>query len=100
MDVFTGIIGGILCLAISFSVQAGFVYWAAMFVRVGCTFKEAAIIAGICELLLFIPKVGLLLSPVAFFFLFMRLLAADTLQTIYAFIAQIFLNIVLIATTH
>ena len=100
MDVFNGIFGGILCLAISFSVQAVFVYWAAKFVRVSCTFKEAAVIAGICALLLFVPKVGLLLSPVVFFFLFMRLLAADMLQTIYAFIAHVFLNIVLIATTY
>ena len=100
MNILTGIVGGIVCLAISFSVQAVFVYWAAKFVRVGCTFKEAAIIAGICALLLFIPKVGLLISPITFFFLFMRLLAADVLQTIYAFIAHIFLNLVLVATTY
>lgn len=100
MDLITGIVGDILCLAISFSVQAAFVYWGARVVRVDCTFKEAAIIAGVCALLLLVPKVGLLLSPVAFFVLFMRLLAADVLQTVYALIAHIFLNIVLIATTH
>jgi len=99
MDIFNEIVRGVLCLGIAFSVQAGFVYSAAKLVRAACTFKEAVIVAGICAVLLFVPKIGLLLSPIAFFFLFKRILAADALQTTYAFLAFIVLNVVLIAVT-
>jgi hypothetical protein len=99
MDTFNSIIGGIMCPVIAFLVQATFVYWAAKFVRASCTFKEAAIMAGICAVLLFVPKVGFILSPIAFFVLFKRMLAADGIQTLYAFLAFIVLNTVLIAVT-
>jgi hypothetical protein len=88
-----------MCPVIAFLVQATFVYWAAMFVRASCTFKEAAIMAGICAALLFLPKIGVLLSAIAFFVLFKRMLAASVLQTFYAFLAFILLNFILMAVT-
>ena len=95
MNTLNDIVGHILCLAIAFAVQAAFVLLAAKFVRASCTFKEASTIAGICAVLLMVPKIGWLLSPIAFFFLFRRMLAADGLQMIYAFLAFIFLNVIL-----
>ena len=94
------ILAGLVCLTISVSVQAAFVWLAAKVVRVECAFKEAAIIAVVCALLLFVPKIGLLLSPVAFFFFFLRWLDADAPQAILAFLAHIFLNLILIGTTY
>jgi len=99
MDTFNSIFDRIICLIIAFSVQATFIYWAAKFVSASCTFREATIVAGICAVLLFVPKIGFLLSLIAFFVLFKRLLAADGIRTLYAFLAFIVLNTVLIAVT-
>ena len=57
-----------------------------------CTFKEAAIIAGICAVLLFVPKAGFILSLIAYFFLFKRMLAISAVQMIYAFLSFLVLE--------
>lgn len=92
------ILAELFCFSIAFAVQAGFVWIAANVVRLDCRFKEAAIIALVCALLLIIPKVGLLLSCATFFVLFMTWLRADLTDAILAFLVNCILGILLIFT--
>ncbi len=93
-------VGTVICYGISFCVQATFVLLAAKVVRLSCSFKEAAIIAAICAVLLFVPKVGFILPCACFFVLFFRWLAASAVEAIYAFLAFCMLNVLLVWAAH
>jgi hypothetical protein len=96
MNIIGGIAAGILCLTIAFAVQAIFVWVTAKIVRLDCTFAQAAVVAFICALLLMVPKVGLLLSCIAFFILFTKWLRADFTEAFLAFLVNCMLEFLLI----
>lgn len=75
-------LAAILCFLIGVAAQGVVIWVATKIVRLDCTFREAVIMAVICNLLLLIPKVGFILSAIAFFALLIKWIEADVLDAV------------------
>jgi len=75
------IIAALLCFAIGVVVQSFVIWLATKIVRLICTFRQALLISVICNLLVFIPVVGILISLITFFVLLSKWLDADAMDS-------------------
>jgi len=67
-------------------------WWiATKIVRLVCTFGQALLISVICNLLVFIPVIGILVSLIAFFVLLNKWLDADAMDS--ALVAMVTLGL-------
>jgi hypothetical protein len=76
------VVAAIICFAIGVAGQAAIIWAATKIVRLECTFREAAIIAVVCSLILLIPKIGFLLAAITFFILLIKWLDADVTEAV------------------
>jgi len=67
----------LLCFSIGVVIQSIVIWVATKIVQLICTFRQALLISVICNLLVFIPVVGILVSLVTFFVLLSKWLNAD-----------------------
>jgi hypothetical protein len=84
-------ITALLCFAIGVVVQSLVIWVATKIVRLVCTFRQALLISVICNLLVFIPVVGILVSLIAFFVLLNKWLDADAMDS--ALVAMVTLGL-------
>ncbi len=91
----------ILCLLIAVVAQASLIWVATKVARLDCTFREALIVAGICGLILLIPKIGFVLAAITFFILAIKWLNADATEALLLSVVTCMLNLMLVwATTR
>ena len=76
------VLGALLCLSIGVFVQSLVIWVATKVVRLICSFPQALLISLVCNLSLFIPWVGLLISVIVFFVLLSKWLNADALDAV------------------
>ena len=93
------IVAAILCFSIGVVGQAAIIWAATKIVRLDCTFREAAIVAVICSLILLIPKIGFLLAAITFFTLLIRWLDADMTEAILLSVVTCLLQMLLLWAT-
>jgi len=84
-------ITALLCFAIGVVVQSLVIWIATKIVRLVCTFRQALLISVICNLLVFIPVIGILVSLIAFFVLLNKWLDADAMDS--ALVAMVALGL-------
>jgi len=84
-------ITALLCFAIGVVVQSLVIWIATKIVRLVCTFRQALLISVICNLLVFIPVIGILVSLIAFFVLLNKWLDADAMDS--ALVAMVTLGL-------
>ena len=93
------IVAALLCFGIGVVGQSLIIWAATKIVRLDCTFREAAIVAVICSLVLLIPKVGFLLAAITFFTLLIKWLDADVTEAILLSVVTCLLQMLLLWTT-
>jgi len=71
----------LLCFSIGIVVQSLVIWVATKIVQLICTFRQALLISVICNLLVFIPVVGILVSLITFFVLLSKWLDADAMDS-------------------
>ena len=71
----------LLCFSIGVVVQSLVIWVATKIVRLICTFRQALVISVVCNLLVFIPVVGILVSLITFFVLLSKWLDADAMDS-------------------
>jgi hypothetical protein len=74
-------IAALLCFSIGVVIQSVVIWLATKIVRLICTFRQALLISVICNLLVFIPVVGILVSLITFFILLSKWLDADAMDS-------------------
>lgn len=74
------ILAALLCFSIGVAVQGAIIWVATRMVRLLCTFRQAALISVTCNLLVFIPVVGIPASVITFFVLLSKWLQADAVD--------------------
>ena len=82
-----------ICFLITVLLEGIFVWLATKVVRLGCTYKEAIIIASVCTALLLVPKIGLILSIIAFVTLLMKWMRADAQEAFLISMVHCILNL-------
>ena len=92
-------VAAILCFALSVVGQSAIIWAATKIVRLDCTFREAAIVATICSLLLLIPKVGFVVAAITFFTLLIKWLDADLTEAVLLSVVTCALQMLLLWTT-
>ena len=95
--VLTGTYLGLFCLLTAIAVQALFVWAGARFFGLDCRFREAAVISMICALLLVIPWIGIFISCVGFFVIFMKWLRANWVEALVTFLVSFTMEFLAIA---
>ena len=93
------IVAVILCFSISVVGQSAILWAATKIVRLDCSFREAAIVAVVCSLLLLIPKFGFLLAAIAFFTLLIKWLDADVTEAVLLSVVTFLLQMLLLWAT-
>jgi hypothetical protein len=76
------IVALLLCFSIGVVVQSLVIWVATKIVRLICTFRQALLISVICNLLIFIPLVGIFVSVITFFVLLSKWLEADPVDAV------------------
>jgi hypothetical protein len=71
----------LLCFSIGVVVQSLVIWVATKIVQLICTFRQALVISVMCNLLVFIPVVGILVSLITFFVLLSKWLDADAMDS-------------------
>jgi hypothetical protein len=94
-----GALAAILCFSLSVVGQSAIIWVATKVVRLDCSFREAAIVATICSLLLLIPKVGFVVAAITFFTLLIKWLDADVTEAILLSVVTGLLQMLLLWTT-
>jgi hypothetical protein len=92
-------LAAVICFSISVVGQAAIIWVATKIVRLDCTFREAAIVAVICSLLLLIPKIGFLLAAITFFTLLIKWLDADLTEAVLLSVVTCLLQMLLLWAT-
>jgi hypothetical protein len=75
------LVAALLCFSIGVVVQSLVIWVATKIVQLICTFRQALLISIICNLLVFIPLVGILVSLITFFVLLSKWLDADAMDS-------------------
>ena len=75
------LVAALLCFSIGVVVQSLVIWVATKIVQLVCTFRQALLISVICNLLVFIPVVGILVSLITFFVLLSKWLDADAMDS-------------------
>jgi hypothetical protein len=92
-------LAAVICFSISVVGQAAIIWAATKIVRLDCPFREAAIVAVICSLLLLIPKIGFLLAAITFFTLLIKWLDADLTEAVLLSVVTCLLQMLLLWAT-
>ena len=89
-------VAALLCFSIGVVVQSFIIWLATKIVRLFCTFRQALLISVICNLLVFIPVVGLLVSLITFFVLLSKWLDADAMDSVLVALVTVGLQFLII----
>src|SRR5256885_1188001 len=76
------ILAALLCFLVGVLVQSLVIWVATKIVRLTCTLRQAVLISIICNLLVFIPVVGIFVSVITFFVLLSKWLEADAVDAV------------------
>jgi predicted PurR-regulated permease PerM len=76
------ILTALLCFSIGVVVQSLVIWVATKIVRLVCSIRQALLISVICNLLVFIPMVGIFVSVITFFVLLSKWLEADAVDAV------------------
>jgi predicted PurR-regulated permease PerM len=89
------ILAALLCFSIGVIIQSLVIWVATKIVRLICTFRQALLISVICNLLVFIPVVGVLVSVITFFVLLSKWLQADAVDAVLVALVTLGLQLVI-----
>jgi hypothetical protein len=74
------VFGALLCFSIGVVGQSLVIWLATKMVRLICTLRQALLISVICNVLVFIPMIGILASVITFFVLLSKWLEAEAVD--------------------
>lgn len=94
-DLSKNILAAFLCFSIGVVLQSLVIWIATKIVRLVCTFKQALLISIICNLLTFIPFVGILISLITFFILLSKWLQADAVDAVLVAVVTLGLRLII-----
>jgi predicted PurR-regulated permease PerM len=89
------ILATLLCLSVGVIVQSLVIWVATKIVHLICTFRQALLISVICNLLVFIPVVGIIASVITFFVLLSKWLNADAVDAVLVALVTLGLQLVI-----